>query len=172
MPSVLFPPRLSLKVPPVARFSVTVWVMVQATNASGQAAFDGLCPGTYGVSINREGYNGREFEVNLGCNEHYERTIGLLVKPGPDTCYTAKLVVRTKDSTTGTWLNGVTVTIMRNGIQIAQGTTGPEGTYVKEGLMAPATYSVTFSMTGYQTKTYDFHFSSCTTITETIWMAP
>lgn len=38
------------------------------TNASGQATFDGLCKGEYGVSVHKEGYAAREFSFAIGAD--------------------------------------------------------------------------------------------------------
>jgi len=144
---------------------------IVTTNANGVATVDGLCEGTYQFSVIREGYKGQEFNFTMGCNNQYSRTV-YLVEKTVEPCCTAILKVRTIDSVSQAWINGVTVTITQNGNQIATGVTGPEGWYGKEGLCAPATYTVTFSMTGYVTKSFDFYFNECKKIQETIQLAP
>lgn len=144
-----------------------------STNSSGLALFSSLCPGSYGVSIFRDGYKAREGDFTLGCNEQLERTFSLLPST-PDSCCTAKLKFRVVDSTAsqGGWLQGVAVTIRHLGNVIASGTTDVEGWYFRENLCSPATYNVTFEKTGFQTKVIDVTFNECKIISETIKLSP
>lgn len=152
--------------------TVTLWrgstQMGARTTENGRVVFTGLCPGTYSFSIHRDGYTSRETgNITLGCNDTLERGLKLLTA---DTCRTAVLRMRVKDSTAaeGVWLTGVTVTVTRGTTTVATGTTGAEGWYVAEGLQGSSAYTVTFSKDGYRSKSFTFTFQGCSTIQETI----
>jgi uncharacterized surface anchored protein len=159
--------------------SVRLWrggqlIRTVTTSSNGTARFAELCSGSYGVSISREGYAGREFEVTLTCNQTVETSKRLLANSGGDTCCNAVLRLRVKDSTVTNdgWLSGVTVTITRGNTTIASGTTGSDGGYGRESLCGQSTYTVTFSKDGYQSKTVTFTYTTCTTKEETIRLVP
>ncbi len=149
-------------------------VATETANGDGVVFFRNLCAGRYVVNISRDGYNGREVVVELGCNDTSLTTQRILAKNIPDSCQTAKLKVRVKDSTVadGGWLAGAAVVIRRNGVVVAQGTTNADGWYMGEGLLAPAEYSVTVSKDGYESKTVTFVFNECKTIQETLRIVP
>lgn len=159
--------------------SVQLWkggqkLSVLATNGDGVVLFANLCEGRYVLNVSREGYNNREFVVELGCSDTSNTTKYVVAKNSVDTCNTARLKVRVKDSTVadGGWLTGATVVIRRNGVVVADGTTNTEGWYVREGLVAPAEYTVTISKTGFASKTFTFVFNECKTIQETLRIVP
>lgn len=147
----------------------------QTTNNDGYVYFTGVCIGNYSLTIIRDQYQTRETPFEIGCNDTITVTRRILATGNvPDSCETAKLKVRVKDSTVaeGGWLTGTTVVIKRAGVVIAQGTTDAEGWYLREGLIAPAEYSVTFIKQGYVVKTVVFRFSECKTLQETIRIVP
>jgi protocatechuate 3,4-dioxygenase beta subunit len=147
----------------------------QTTGSNGYIYFTGLCSGTYALSLSRTQYQGGEISFQIGCDDTIAVTRRLLaLGNNNDTCDTAILKVRVKDSTAaeGNWLEGVSVVIKRSGIVVAQGTTGVEGWYMRETLLAPAEYSVTFTKPGYISKTVAFRFSECKTLQETIRLVP
>ncbi len=161
---------------PIANATVKLWFGSSVktwgtTNASGSISFTGLCMGSYQVNLIRETYKTREFTFTLGCNE--QKALELTMKPqssSVDTCHTAKLKFRVKDSTIAEagWLNDVLVTISRGTTVVTSGYTNAEGWYLAENLQAPATYTVTFSRQGFGTRTYTFTFNECKLISETI----
>lgn len=161
---------------PVAGVTVKLWkggmvVKSGTTNASGVAAFDGLCMGKYGVDLLREGYRSREFTLEMSCNQRREMTQYLLPK-GDGPCCTAKFVFRTKDSTNSAYLPGVHVEIIRGNDLIATGETSGDGRYVREALCGNAVYVIAFSRQGYASKTITIMLGECRTVEETIWLMP
>jgi hypothetical protein len=138
--------------------------------ATGVVLFPNRCDGQYAISITKDGYNGREIAFTVGCNETYVRELGLLVKT-VDSCRTGALNVRTVDST-GTRITGADVVVARGGMVFASGQTDGEGWFHATALTAPSTYTVTFSKSGYASKTVTFVYNECRTATETIRMLP
>jgi hypothetical protein len=163
----------------IANATVRLWKGSQqirsvTTSTNGTARFAELCSGEYSVSIQREGYAGREFNVALTCNQTVEMSRRILANSGGDTCCNAVLLLRVKDSTVTNdgWLSGVSVTITRGNTTIASGSTGSDGRYGREALCGASTYTVTFSKDGYQSKTVTFTYTTCTTKEETIRLVP
>ncbi|MGE5479512.1 MAG: MSCRAMM family protein [Chloroflexota bacterium] len=137
------------------------------TNDDGGYALTKMCPGKYAFSFKLEGYKEAEYGFELGCNDTLEYT-KVLVKNVPDTCCTAKLKLRVQEAGTEINLSGVRVEIYKNDQLISDPNTNAEGWAVAEGLCAPVKYEVVFKKDGYVTKTVEFTFNECKTITETI----
>lgn len=150
-------------------------VSSQITGNDGYIYFTGICNGTYNLTFTRDQYQGSEAVFQIGCDDTIAVTRRLLaIGSNSDTCDTAVLKVRVKDSTVaeGGWLEDASVVIKRAGFVVAQGTTNIEGWYLHDGLLAPAEYSVTFMKPGYSAKTVVFRFNECKTFQETIRLVP
>jgi hypothetical protein len=163
----------------LANATVRLWrgsqqIRSLTTSSNGSVRFAELCEGNYGVSIHREGYISREFDLELGCNQARGFSLRLLSDNDPDTCCNAVLRLRVKDSTVANdgWLSGVSVTISRGNSVVASGTTNSDGRYGREELCGQSTYTVTFSKEGYQSKSVTFTYTECRTIEETIRLSP
>ncbi len=161
---------------PVVNALVKLWkgstlLASKQTNANGVAVFEGLCAGSYGVNMSREGYTSREFEIGVECNARVETTRKLL-KKSDSVCCTAKFVFKTKDSTTSSAIAGAGVRIMRGNTLIAEGQTNGEGRYLREGICGNESYTVTFSKDGYASKTFTFRIAECRVLEETILLMP
>ena len=140
------------------------------TNSNGEVVLNELCDAEYGLFIEREGYTKKVFELEVGCNQAIEETIllGKPSKPSTDSCCTASLSVRTKSE--GAWLNGVTVTIKKGGVVIAEGTTAGEGSLILEQLCGYTSYAVTFSKTGYKSQTFEISYGECKRLDKSVVM--
>jgi uncharacterized surface anchored protein len=164
----------------LANTTVKLWynnalLKTLTTDANGYAVFTEKCNGEYQISVLREHYKSREYSFTLGCNEQKSIPIALKAESTtPDTCCTAILKVRVKDSTIAEagWLNDVMVTVALNGVVVRSGYTNSEGYYMESNLCAPGVYTITFTKQGYQTKTWTVHFTTCKTYTETIRLHP
>lgn len=165
----------------LANVSVKLWkngvaLRTGKTNANGVATFDGLCEGSYGVDLVREGYASREFQISLGCNQRKEVGYKMLATGGNnnDTCCNAVFRFRVKDSTVadGGWLSGVQVKIKAGDQTIATGETNAEGSYGREALCNKRTYTISFLKTGFKTKTITITVNDCKTYEETIRLSP
>ncbi len=138
---------------------------IGTTSATGTVEFDGICEGVYDILIVRDGYESKEVPVTFGCNETKTLTATLVEKP---PCSTASLKLRIIDDSTRAWISGATVKIYQGGSLIHTGTTNIEGWFLKDGLTAPATYTVEVSMTDYTSKTITFTYPFCKQIQETV----
>ncbi|MDH7515395.1 MAG: carboxypeptidase regulatory-like domain-containing protein [Bacteroidota bacterium] len=140
---------------------------------AGTVRFLEICEGSYNILIVKSGYTAREFEFTIGCNEEYVHTLGLK-QVTIDSCHTAVLKLRVKDSTVaeGGWLSGATVTLTMGHTTICTDTTNAEGWFIRSNLTAPATYTATISKQGYRTKSYVFTYKECITLEEIIRLAP
>ncbi|MDB5036326.1 MAG: Cna protein B-type domain protein [Chlorobi bacterium] len=142
------------------------------TNGDGRVVLEGLCAGTYTINITKDHYHAVEFTFTIGCNGTYETTRKLLAETTPpaDSCCNGSMTFRVKDSSVaeGGWLSGVNVTIVRNGVTVAQGTTNADGNYTRNELCGHATFTVTYSKSGFHSKTVTFTMTDCRAITETI----
>lgn len=163
----------------IANTKVRLWkngvnIASKVTNGDGVARFEGLCAGSYGVDLIREGYNSREFNVTLTCNQKLEAMRKILKTQNNENCCDAKMKFRVKDSTVadGGWLTGVTVTIRKGDSVIATGTTNGDGYYLREGICGNATYTITFTKDGFKTKTVSLTFTTCRLAEETIRIVP
>ncbi|MES2765866.1 MAG: carboxypeptidase regulatory-like domain-containing protein [Bacteroidota bacterium] len=145
----------------------------RTTNSDGRATFEDICEGTYGVDIIREGYTHREFQAIVTCGGRTEITKKLLSNNTSDSCCTAQLKLRVKDSTTFTYISGAEVVVRNSNQQVVkQGTSNNEGwAYIQE-LCSPAVYYVTISKQGYGSKTFTFTYNECKLLQETIWLKP
>ncbi|MEO5930999.1 MAG: carboxypeptidase regulatory-like domain-containing protein [Candidatus Kapaibacterium sp.] len=142
------------------------------TNGDGRVVLEGLCAGTYSIDISKDHYHHVEFSFTIGCNGTYETTRKLLAETTPpaDSCCNGSMTFRVKDSAVadGGWLSGVNVTVVRNGVTVAQGTTNGDGNYTRNELCGHATFTVTYSKSGFHSKTVTFTMTDCRAITETI----
>lgn len=142
----------------------------KVTEQNGRVVFENVCAGNYIVSMNREGYDGKEFAITVGCNENLE-FVKNLTKKQSEECCTAKLKLRVKDSTNMSYIQGAEVIIRDKNQQIVkQGATDAEGWVLLEGLCAPAYYYVTVLKAGYISREVKFMYNECKTIQETIWL--
>ena len=141
------------------------------TNDHGLVKLEGICEGTYGVSIIREGYAGKEFDgVEFGCNDTLELHKAIVANGGGGDCCTAALKLRVKDSTNMDYLQGATVKIYKNNDLLATVESGAEGWAIKEGLCGNSTYHVVISKDGYHSKEFNFTYTECKILQETIWL--
>lgn len=155
--------------------TVKIWKSGQiyktgTTNADGMVKFEGMCPGTYGVSMLREGYTAKEFDgLVFECNDSIELHKSLVANTGQDCC-TGILKLRVKDSTNMVYLQGASVKIYKGGQLLETVESGAEGWAVVDGLCAGNTYSVVVSKDGFHSKEMHFTYNECKTIQETVWL--
>jgi hypothetical protein len=142
------------------------------TNDNGLVKLEGICEGTYGVSILREGYATKEFDgVQFGCNDTLELHKAIVAN-GSDCC-TGILKLRIKDSTDSSYLTGATCKIYKNGVLLETFTSGAEGWAMVDGLCGGnITYAVVISKDGYHSKEMHFTYTDCVTKQETVWLIP
>lgn len=137
------------------------------TNQDGKVVFEKLCPGEYSISINKAGYDNKEFAFGLECNNTKEFTKKILRKSN-DTCCTAVLKLKIVDDSTGNVISGARVRITYGGTVVGDPVSNSEGWAAEDGLCAPRTYGIRVSAEGYQTREFEITFSECNTIKETV----
>jgi uncharacterized surface anchored protein len=149
----------------------SVLKQTKTSESNGRVVFEGLCPGNYSISMNREGYAGKEFNITVTCNQTIELTKKLFKNSNDDdSCCTAQLKLRIKDSTNMTYLEDATIVVKQGGTVIREGSSDGEGWVFFGELCAPASYSVTISKQGYASKTFTFTYNECKLLQETIWL--
>ncbi|MCX6155659.1 MAG: carboxypeptidase regulatory-like domain-containing protein [Candidatus Kapabacteria bacterium] len=141
------------------------------TGDNGYVTFGELCAGTYSISANKDGYNGKELgQLVVTCTDTLVRNLALKAKV-TDTCKTAVIRVQAKDTSDNSFIVGATVQIRKNGVVIASGTTNSEGWFAADGLAGLSTYSVRITKDGYVAVEKSFTFTNdCGTKSETAWM--
>jgi hypothetical protein len=123
------------------------------TNNDGYVIFTRLCPGTYGVSMGRDGYKGQEFNFTIGCNDTvtYEKN---LVASETDSCCNGVVKIIVKDAQ-GNRLTPATVRLWKNGTKLSQYTTNNDGAVVFTRL-CEGTYGIDISKDGYTGMEFSF----------------
>jgi|GEM_PF-1790509 len=137
-------------------------------SAEGRAVFEGLCAGTYLVTVRKERMHTQEFTVDLTCNQRYEETKRLEGEPRDSCCSGTMGLTIKRDGSGDELLAGVTVTVRNGDRLIAEGTSDANGHYTLGNVCGDATYTVTFSKEGYRSKTVSFTYTECRNLTETI----
>jgi hypothetical protein len=146
-------------------------VKTGTTNSDGLVKLEGICEGTYGVYIMREGYTTKSFDgVEFGCSDTLELHKSLVASGGGEDCCTATLKLRIKDQTNLTYLAGATVKIYKGNDLVATVESGAEGWAMKEGLCGNTTYHVVIEKDGYTSKEINVTYTECKILQETIMM--
>lgn len=138
----------------------------KSTEANGYVVFEGICQGNYVVTVQREGYQAREYQIEFSCDNNIERTVKLL-PTATDSCCTAKLRLTIKNAE-GTAQSGVEVKVRLNGEQLQVKQTNAEGFVGFEGLCAPRTYNIRIYKEGYAVQEINYTYTQCNTKNENI----
>lgn len=143
---------------PVANAVVKLWrdgkvIAENTTNEDGVAVFEELCEGGYGVDLIREGYEPREFEIELDCNQNLETTRGMQPKEANECC-DGRLLIAVHDEHTEEPVAGALVKLRRNGDVIAEAETNGDGIAVFEELCQNG-YGVVILREGYQAREFE-----------------
>ncbi|HET6400250.1 MAG TPA: carboxypeptidase regulatory-like domain-containing protein [Candidatus Kapabacteria bacterium] len=146
------------------------------TTDNGSARFDGLCMGSYRITINHDGYSQGVIEFNEECNATHGFTKSLLSTTTTSTCDTASLTIHVRDSLhQDTNISGAMVTIRIDGHSdnFASGTTTDGGYYYSDhNLPGHTTYIVTISKDGYNTNSFAVQIGDCKNYEELIYLSP
>jgi hypothetical protein len=146
-------------------------VKTGTTNEAGMVKIEGICAGSYGVTIVREGYATKTFDgVVFECNDSLELHKALVANS--NDCCTGILKLRVKDSTDSSYINGATAKIYKNGQLLETFSSGVEGWAIVDGLCGNSTYTVVISKDGYHSKEMHFSYTDCVTQQETVWLLP
>jgi hypothetical protein len=119
------------------------------TDATGHATFLHDIPGSYSVTVIPSGYQGMQFSMTLGLGHPKTLTLVLpriptILRPSYQSCseadslgdITNALSVTVRNASSGLLMSGVTVQALNpdGGAVIAQGLTGSNGVWSKEGI--------------------------------------
>ncbi|MBM2814547.1 MAG: hypothetical protein HW421_1309 [Ignavibacteria bacterium] len=118
------------------------------TVTNGKAGFDGLCEGSYSISISKEGYKGIEFSVSMECNQRLEFVKKLEGNSTKDTCCKGVITIIPKNMENTLYLNGAVVKIYKNGAVFRTGTVA-NNKVVFDGL-CEGTYNFVIMKEGYK----------------------
>ena len=121
------------------------------TNSSGQLTWENVCLNSYGIRIAKDGYKVIEKEISItNCDSNYVFTYYLQQNESTpaDTCCNNIIKIWAKDSS-NTNLNGATVKIRKNGVQITYKVT-ENGEPVTFREVCKGTYSFLIIKEGYQ----------------------
>jgi hypothetical protein len=118
------------------------------TSTQDGVLFTGLCPGTYGIRISKDGYVVQEFTVTQGCDQVQEITKELTATP-VDSCCNGKIRVipQVKVNNVLQTLVGATVKLTKTGMDAKSYTSGQDGVLFTG--LCPGTYGVRISKEGY-----------------------
>jgi hypothetical protein len=124
---------------------VRLWMngkkIAEKYTTNGYVKFEELCDAKYGIDLIREGYETKEFHVELECNEHKEITKVMERASGGDCC-NGKIIVYAKDDETHDPLHYATVKLWQEGKIVRKGNTDKNGRLVFEEICEGA-YVVT-----------------------------
>ena len=138
------------------------------TNSDGYVEFKELCEGNdYSLSISAEGFEGYEFEFDLGCNKvlNYDKSL-----KSKDDCCEAILKFIVKDNESKKAIEGAKVTLKLNGkVVLEKKTTDNEGELLAKEL-CKGKYTVIIEKDGYKTIEITWNIEKCDDFQETFWM--
>ncbi len=124
-------------------------VISYKTQDGEAVVFEKLCQGNYRVLVLAEGYEGAEFDLEMGCDEVKVVEKGL--KKKSDDCCKGNLYIVVKDSTSGNPIKGLSAQLWQNDSKKAYGTTG-EGGLVKLINICQGTYVLRLAGDKYNTR--------------------
>ncbi|OGU56953.1 MAG: hypothetical protein A2X64_05670 [Ignavibacteria bacterium GWF2_33_9] len=157
---------------PIVGAKVKLWkgsdlITYKTTGEDGKVAFYELCYGNYSIAVIKEGYNAKEYSYGyLDCEDSKDATITLTQNELP--CYTAIIKYKFVDYDTEAPIYNADITLKVGDDTIATGKTTDGGYYVEDGLTAPKTYTIIFSLEGYEAKTITLQMTTCKIYTETV----
>jgi 5-hydroxyisourate hydrolase-like protein (transthyretin family) len=132
--------------------------------------FTGLCPGTYGIRVSKDGFQVQEFTVVQGCSQIQEITREMTANPG-DSCCQGSITVVVKDSATSNPIQNVGVKLWKNSTVVATQTTGTNGSTIFTN-RCEGTYQINLTHDGYRGKEYGFTLGCNEQKTIELTMAP
>jgi|GEM_PF-2468589 len=143
---------------------------------NGSVRFDGLCEGSYRITINHDGYTQGVVEFYEHCNTTHSFAASLLATTTTTACDTASISVHVRDSIHQDMnVSGATVTLRIDGHSdnFTNGTTNSEGYYFTDhNLPGHTTYIMTISKDGYATKSIVWQIGDCKNYGELIYLSP
>ncbi|MGC8956725.1 MAG: carboxypeptidase regulatory-like domain-containing protein [Candidatus Kapaibacteriota bacterium] len=120
----------------ITQAEVNIWKNNQKlssakTNDDGFVIFQHLCPGKYVFEVKKEGFKAIEFYIELGCNQEKVEA-KILQRAETDTCCNGVLILKVKDKSNETNLNGAVVKMWKGGNVVKSGTVSEGRVVFKE----------------------------------------
>lgn len=132
---------------------------------NGTAIFNELCSGKYPVTISKDGYKTVDWLLTVSCHQSQDYFI-TMTKNQTEPCDDAVIKIKVRNAEEQP-LAGAKV-IISDSVHTYDGYTNNEGYFVKEHLIAPATYTITISKDGFETLIFDWKLEHCDTYTKAV----
>jgi hypothetical protein len=110
--------------------------------------FHNMCPGTYTIRLQKNGYPLQYFNITMGCSETLNIT-RLIAHVVADPCCNGQLTVIPRDSITNALLDSVTVMLFQTGTSASQTIVMIPGTMPTFHHLCPGNYTVRVQRAGY-----------------------
>ena len=119
----------------------------------GKAIEDNLCEGKYTIVYKREGYNDKEVQVELGCNE--EKTLDHSLEKKNDDCCEGVIKLKVKDEN-GNILKNASVRLWKGSTKLKELKTNADGIVEFKELCEGNDYSLSISAENYEGIEFEF----------------
>ena len=133
---------------------------------NGTAIFDGLCSGKYPITISKDGYKTVNWLLTLSCHQSQDYYITMTKNQTQEPCDNA--IIKIKVSNVEEQPIAGAKVIVSDSVHTYDGYTNNDGYFVKEHLMAPATYTITISKDGLETMKFEMKLEHCDTYTKAV----
>lgn len=136
---------------------------------NGSAVQDGLCEGKYTIVYKLDGYENKEVQVEIGCNE--EKTLEHTLEEKSIDCCEAVLKFIVKDEKTKSALKDAKITLKLDGkVIFEKRATTADGIVIEDGL-CKGKYTVIIEKEGYEKIETTWNIEKCDDFQETFWMS-
>ena len=124
---------------------------ISKSNELGVVNIENICEGTFGITIQKEGYKAKEEDIQIkDCNPvNISVTLISSLTPPPDTCCKGKVNFYVKDKNAVFYKNAL-VKLKQSGVVKVDGKTNENG-YVGFEALCEGKYSVLVSLDGFKT---------------------
>jgi hypothetical protein len=129
-------------------------------NDHGQVIFNHLCPGTYEVVGEAEGYNRHVEHYKLDCNDEQHHDFNMSPAHHEDDCCHGVVTLILRDSATGEAISGGTVRLWKGHDMLGEQTINPHGNSW-DGLCEGDGYSFSVSKDGYNHYEWSIEALTC-----------
>jgi hypothetical protein len=146
---------------PLSGVSVTAESGATTTTTADGGYTVAMSPGTYAVTYSKSGYVSQVYSVTIGAGGTTRNDVVLAVAP------TTGSLVGTVTAVGGGVLQGVSVKVGAS----SPATTGAGGGYTVSGI-APGTYTITYSKSGYVSQEFSMAFYAGATTRNDVVLAP
>ncbi|MCZ7554916.1 MAG: carboxypeptidase regulatory-like domain-containing protein [Bacteroidia bacterium] len=141
-------------------------IATKSTDANGVAMFDSLCTGSYGINVEKQGYESRELTFTIG--ENCAPVEKFLVLEAP-ACCDGEFTMTVRDNNNNP-IEGAKVVVKKNGVVKGEALTNASGVVVI-GNLCEGGYTYRVSKEGWTVREGEFAInSSCDPVTRDVTM--